>query len=271
METKEHDIIDKDLIEEIDDEEMLELVEEARAKALEREAYEKIHGKPKRPFPKWAFWMISLALVFNLVALLPQTLSIPAIKFLVTSAELSKQDDIKEYKKSVTVIETEDSKGTGFIFSKEGLMITNSHVVKGEKKVKVGIPDHGLFTGEVIEDYPEIDLAVVKVNAEKDLPALTLANDPQYKVDEFIYFIGNPLRFNGIANKGNLLKEIQLSDWDKPVITLDAPVYRGNSGSPVIDTNGEVIGIIFATIDDETTGKVGLFVPVKYFQEAYFK
>src|SRR5690625_5328711 len=68
------DIIDDDLVEEIDDEEMAEIVEEGRKKAYEREAYEKKHGKPKRRFPKWVFWLISLALAFNVVALLPQTL-----------------------------------------------------------------------------------------------------------------------------------------------------------------------------------------------------
>src|SRR5699024_2399699 len=102
----------------------------------------------------WVFWLISLALAFNVVALLPQTLSIPAIEFLVTSNELSKQDDIKEYKKSITVIETEEGKGTGFLFSDDGFMLTNSHVVDENSTVRVGVPEHGLFTGEVVEDYP---------------------------------------------------------------------------------------------------------------------
>src|SRR5699024_4249041 len=110
------DIIDDDLVEEIDDEEMAEIVEEGRKKAYEREAYEKKHGKPKRRFPKWVFWLISLALAFNVVALLPQTLSIPAIEFLVNSNELSKQDDIKEYKKSITVLKQKKVKEQDFYF-----------------------------------------------------------------------------------------------------------------------------------------------------------
>lgn len=55
---------------------------------------------------------------------------------------------------------------------------------------------------------------------------------------------------------------MQLSDWNEEVLMLDAPVYRGNSGSPVINLDGKVIGIIFATIKDETHGRVGLFIPV---------
>lgn len=267
--TIKEDIIDTDLVEEIDDEEMSELVKEAREKTFAREAYEKKHGKPKRRFPKWAFWLISLALAFNVVALLPQTLSIPAIEFLITSTELSKQDNIKEYKKSITVIETDDSKGTGFLFSNDGLMLTNSHVVDGNETVTVGVPEHGLFTGEVIDDYPDIDLAVVKIDIGEPTPHLKLAENPVYEKNEFIYFIGNPLKFSGIANKGNLIEEIHLKGWDQPVIAIDAPVYRGNSGSPVINQNGEVIGVIFATIDDDEIGKAGVFVPIDYFDDNY--
>src|SRR5690625_1041958 len=109
MENKEQnksDIIDEDLYEEFDDEEMYELVQEARREALKRAREEKLNPKPKRPFPKWAFWLIAFAMAFNLIALIPQTFSIPAIDFLITSAKLSVQEDIKEYKKSVVVIET---------------------------------------------------------------------------------------------------------------------------------------------------------------------
>src|SRR5699024_8302446 len=239
------DIIDDDLVEESDDEEMAEIVEEGRKKAYEREAYEKKHGKPKRRFPKWGFWLISLALAFNVVALWTQTLSIPAIEFLVTSKE------IKEYKIILHVIEKEEGTGTVFLFSDVGFMLTNSHVVDENSTVRVGVPEHGLFTGEVVEDYPKIDLAVVKIDIGEPTPHLKLAENPTYEKDAPIYFIGNPLKFSGIANKGNLQDEVQLESWEKSVITIDAPVYRGNSGSPVINDAGEVIGVVFATINDD--------------------
>ena len=74
---------------------------------------------------------------------------------------------------------------------------------------------------------------------------------------------------NAFNIEGNLIEEVQLKDWEQPVVTIDAPVYRGNSGSPVINQDGEVIGVIFATIDDDETGKVGLFVPIDYFHDIY--
>jgi len=263
-------VIDTDLIEDIDDEEMEELVAKAREDAIIRARKEKATGNsPKRRFPKWAFWLISLALAFNVVALLPQTLSIPAIEFLLISTELSKQKDIKTYKKSVTVIETSESKGTGFLFSEDGLIITNSHVINGNETVNVGVPEHGLFKGNVIKDFPEIDLAVIKIDIGEATPHLKLAKNPTYQKDEFIYFIGNPLKFNGIANKGHIIEKLDLSNWDRSVIAIDAPIYRGNSGSPVINQVGEVIGVIFATIDDDRLGKVGLYVPIDYFHDVY--
>ena len=96
-----------------------------------------------------------------------------------------------------------------------------------------------------------------------------MAENPEYEKDELIYFIGNPLKFSGIANKGNLMDEVRLEGWDQPVVTIDAPVYRGNSGSPIINKDGKVTGVIFATIDEEEIGKVGLFVPIDYFHEIY--
>lgn len=262
-EDKNHDIIDEDLHEDFDDEEIYELVQEARQKALARAKEEK-QTKPKRPFPKWAFWLIAFALVFNAAALLPQTFSIPAIDFLITSAKLSAQDDIQAYKKAVVVVETEDSKGTGFAISDDGRIITNHHVIEGKEKVTVAFPDEGLFSADVTEVYPSIDLAVLETN-QKDMPHLTLADQTEFQPDETINFIGNPLRFNGIANEGSIIGYTQLSSWEQEVLMIEAPVYRGNSGSPVINDGGEVIGVIFATLDHDEHGRVGLFVPIDYY------
>ncbi|WP_318036139.1 S1 family peptidase [Halobacillus salinarum] len=79
--------------------------------------------------------------------------------------------------------------------------------------------------------------------------------------------MGNPLKFTGIANEGTILDYTKLEDWSKPVLMLDAPVYCGNSGSPVINKQGEVIAVVFATMRDEEAGRVGLAVPIDYYFE----
>jgi len=249
--------------EEIDDDELQDLVLEAQRQALANVGQEQ--HKPKHPFPKWLFWLIAGMLTFNTFAVIFEVYSIPAIEFVKTSARLSAQDDIATYKKSVVVITTADSKGTGFAISSDGTLLTNNHVVVGNSKVTVSFPGKGLFTADVVHTYPSIDLAVLQIDGE-DLPYLELADQTTFTDDEPIYFIGNPLKFTGIANEGTVIDYLQLSDWDEPVVMMKAPVYRGNSGSPVLNHDGQVIGVVFATLDHETYGKVGLFVPI----DAYY-
>ncbi|MEK5038282.1 S1C family serine protease [Sporosarcina sp. FSL K6-3457] len=250
--------------EEIDDDELQDLVLEAQRQALANADQEQ--HKPKHPFPKWLFWLIASMLTFNTFAVIFEVYSIPAIEFVKTSARLSAQDDIAAYKKSVVVITTADSKGTGFAISSDGTLLTNNHVIEGNSKVTVSFPGKGLFTANVIDTYPSIDLAVLQIDGE-DLPYLELADQATFTDDEPVYFIGNPLKFTSIANEGTVIDYLQLSDWDEPVVMMKAPVYRGNSGSPVLNHDGQVIGVVFATLDHETYGKVGLFVPI----DAYYQ
>ncbi|API91122.1 hypothetical protein J32TS6_27410 [Virgibacillus pantothenticus] len=258
------DVIDEDLYEEIDEEELYALVQEEREKALARAKEEKENKQSKRPFPKWMFWLIAFILLFNVAALIPRTFSIPAIDFLFTSAKLSLQDDIQAYKQAVVTIETTDSKGTGFSISSDGVILTNHHVVEGEENVTVAFSDNGLFEAEVKEVYPSVDLAVLQTNA-KNVPFLELADEAVIERDQPIRFIGNPLNFNGIANEGTIIDYTLLTSWEEEVVMIKAPVYRGNSGSPVLNEAGKVIGIIFATLDHKKHGRVGLFYPIDYY------
>lgn len=258
------DVIDEDLYEEIDEEELYALVQEEREKALARAKEEKENKQSKRPFPKWMFWLIAFILLFNVAALIPRTFSIPAIDFLFTSAKLSLQDDIQAYKRAVVTIETTDSKGTGFSISSDGVILTNHHVVEGEENVTVAFSDNGLFEAEVKEVYPSVDLAVLQTNA-KNVPFLALADEAVIERDQPIRFIGNPLNFNGIANEGTIIDYTLLTSWEEEVVMIKAPVYRGNSGSPVLNEAGKVIGIIFATLDHKEHGRVGLFYPIDYY------
>ncbi|WP_153722927.1 S1C family serine protease [Sporosarcina cascadiensis] len=252
--------------EDLDDEELQELVLEAQREALAKAASEKNQQRTYRPFPKWTFWIMAVTLALSTFAIIFQIFSIPAIEFLKTSSELSKNPQVALYKEAVVVVSTGDSKGTGFSISENGTILTNYHVIEGNETVMISFPEGDIYTGTVTRTFPDIDLAVLEVRDE-NLPHLKLAESTNFTKNEPITFIGNPLSFSGIANKGHVLDYIQLPDWEQPVVMIKAPVYRGNSGSPVINTKGEVIGIIFATLDEEQHGKVGLFIPV----DAYYK
>lgn len=256
------DMIDKDLYEDIDEEELLEIFEKDRQELKKNVDKEK---KTRRPFPKWAFWLIAGSLFLNVVAILPQTFSIPAIEFLITSTKLSADPTISSYKEAVVVVEAGNSKGTGFSITSDGKILTNYHVIEEEDQISISFPEEGLFAAEVIESHPTIDLAVLQVEGS-GLPYLELAENGDFEVGEKINFIGNPLRFNGIANQGSMIGYTHLESWEQEVLMLEAPVYRGNSGSPVLNKQGKVIGVIFATMDHEQHGKVGLAVPIDYYK-----
>ncbi|MCM3637503.1 serine protease [Sporosarcina luteola] len=259
----EHTENDEQYAEELSEEEMHLLVLQAQQEALMQQQDDAI---PKKEIPKSFIWLLSIMLFLSTFAGLFQIFSIPAIDFLMTSASLSKSEDIAEFKKSVVVVVTEDGKGTGFSVSSDGTILTNYHVVEENRSVSVVFPDDGRYEATVKETFPTIDVAVLEVHGS-ELPFLEIDHSSKMDNNDPLTFIGNPLSFKGIANEGSILAPIKLTGWSDEVMMIKAPVYRGNSGSPVLNEDGKVIGIIFATMDHKEHGKVGLFIPVSLLHE----
>lgn len=255
--------------EELTEEQFLELVLAEQDKALAEERERRLAGKrpkPKTgPTTKLIIWLMALTLTFSTFAVIFSIYSIPAIEFLKVSASLSQQDDIQAYKQAVVTISTNDSKGTGFVIREDGYIVTNEHVIDGAVTITVVFPNDTLYKAQVVTANADIDLALLKIEAS-NLPTLTLAKTSAYEPQEHVYFIGNPLAFSGIANQGTLIGDTVADGITSPVVMMDAPVYKGNSGSPVLNESGEVIGIVFATGKRAPYGKMGLFIPI----EAYY-
>ncbi|WP_158541023.1 S1C family serine protease [Sporosarcina sp. BI001-red] len=246
--------------EEIEQEEFRQLVLEAQQEALAKEAFLRNNPKArKRRVPRWIVWLMALVLLFQPVAFIFDIYSLPAIDFLKTSAKLSKRDDIAKWKQSVAVVLTEDGKGTGFSVSSDGLIVTNNHVVENTKQITVSFEEQGRFAASLVAQDSVNDLAILQIKDPPDVPTLKLAESPIYVPDTKVRFIGNPLNFFGIANEGTLIGESNWAGRDVPIILLNAPVYRGNSGSPVFQNN-EVIGVVFAITELDSYGKVGMFI-----------
>ena len=253
-----------------EEQQFLEEVLLAQEQALQEERERRAAGKPPKKRlnigARVMVWLMSLTLIFSLFAFIFEMYSIPAIEFLKTSARLSSDEVVQEYKKSVVEVSTGSSKGTGFSISEDGYIVTNSHVVDDALQLSVVFPDEGLMEAELVADYPEVDLAVIKVD-RTGLPYLPLAETLE-EVQQHVIFIGNPLAFTGIANEGDVIG-FTTTRLETEVSMLDAPVYKGNSGSPVIASDGKVIGVIYATLKHDEYGKVGLIIPIDAFHARF--
>ena len=158
--------------------------------------------------------------------------------------------------------------GSGFVYSDKGYIITNNHVVDDAGKVTVTFLDGESYTAKIIGTDPDLDLAVLKVEVGATyLQPIPIGDSSQLKVGEQITAIGNPFGLSGsmtsgiISQIGRLLP--QDSGYSIPdVIQTDAAINPGNSGGPLLNMNGEVVGINTAiqSATGEFTG-VGFAVP----------
>jgi serine protease Do len=223
--------------------------------------------KKKRRFKVIIASIVTAALLANVLAVWPQMFNLPAVEFLSNARELAGNEEVQEYKDSVVVVRTEDSKGTGFVFG-DGYIMTNEHVIRGSYETSIHFEDGDSYAADTVTVNETLDIAVLKPEAEEfPHPPLELASG--WESSESIYIIGNPRFFNFIPNEGKLIEPVERNGRED-VIALDAPVYRGSSGSPVITEEGNVAGVVYATtrreINDQME-RVGLAVDMEFILE----
>ncbi len=162
--------------------------------------------------------------------------------------------------------------GTGVLIDPEGYILTNEHVVHGAEQVKVTLPDGREFKGKLKGADPRSDLAVIKIDA-KNLPVAQLGDSDQVKIGQWAIAIGNPFGFAvgsseptltvGVVSAVNRSLRIGGTDRDySGLIQTDAAINPGNSGVPLVNIHGEVIGINVAIFS--TTGGyqgIGFAIP----------
>jgi S1-C subfamily serine protease len=231
---------------------------------------EKLPGaEPGHKSKALRFISLVTVIVFIVFALhnLFTLLSLPSLTFLNRSWELGREPHIQQMQEAVVVISTADSRGTGFNIAENGLIITSNHVVKGAKNIEVNFFSGEMYKGTIRASFPEFDLAVIDIPG-RNLPTVAIESEHELAEGDEILVIGNPLQFSQIVTEGEVVGEILLKGWDVPVFMIKAPIYRGSSGSPVINHAGRVVAVIFATLVSEVhKEKIGLAVPIRWILE----
>ena len=152
-------------------------------------------------------------------------------------------------RQAVPLRRSDRQEGTGFIFRKDGYILTNNHVVDGAKQITIRLFDGREFRDtQLIGVDPNTDVAVLKINVQEELPVLPFADSDRVKVGQFAIAIGNPFQLNYTVTTGivsgkerSVLPGFTMHYQD--FIQTDAWINRGNSGGPLLNIHGEVIGI----------------------------
>ncbi len=161
--------------------------------------------------------------------------------------------------------EVEVSGGSGFLISNDGYILTNSHVVNHAATLKVTMADDRSFKAKLVGQDQETDIALIKIEGKgNDFPTVSLGNSAAVRPGEWVMAIGNPLRFphtvtvGVISAKGRQLSSSGLENF----LQTDAAINFGNSGGPLVNTRGEVVGINTAISRSNLAEGIGFAVPI---------
>jgi serine protease Do len=155
--------------------------------------------------------------------------------------------------------------GSGFIYDKAGYIVTNNHVIDGAEKIEVRLWNEEVYEAEPIGQDPQTDIAVIKIEPKGELPAAVFGDSSKLRVGQFAIAVGNPRRLEGSLSYGHItalgreglrLPGLRFQD----LIQTDAAINLGNSGGPLCNIDGEVIGINTAIVYGADS--LGFAVPI---------
>lgn len=150
--------------------------------------------------------------------------------------------------------------GSGVIVDPSGYIITNNHVIKNSQELSVTLNNNKTYKAEIIGTDSETDIAVLKINADEDLPVVNFGDSDQAKIGEWVLAVGNPFNLTSTVTAGIISAKSRSLDPTgrnaHSFIQTDAAVNPGNSGGALVNTNGELIGINTA-ITSQTGSYVG--------------
>lgn len=200
----------------------------------------------------------------------------------VTVTDLGIADAVEKVYDAVVVVSTYKdntlySTGTGFVFKKEnkkGYIITNNHVIDGGSKVTVTFTDGRVIETEIVGSNALADIAVLSVKEDDVIAVAELGNSDLLKVGDTAFAVGAPLDSvyswtvtRGIISGKDRMVEVEISknsgEYVMKVLQTDAAINSGNSGGPLCNSNGEVIGVASLKLVDESVEGMGFAIPIE--------
>jgi S1-C subfamily serine protease len=156
--------------------------------------------------------------------------------------------------------------GSGFIIDSQGIVLTNSHVAFGRQSLIVKLQDGTSFSAKLLGADPMFDIAVLQIpKPEKELTVVKLGSSDGLRVGDEVVALGNPLGLDqsltrGIVSAVNRVLSASLYSMQEPLIQVDTPINHGNSGGPLLNRCGEVVGITTAVMSDAQN--IGFAIPI---------
>ncbi|AHM05110.1 HtrA protease/chaperone protein [Roseibacterium elongatum DSM 19469] len=151
------------------------------------------------------------------------------------------------------------SQGSGFVISSDGLIVTNNHVIDGAEQIEVVLTDDRRLEATLVGTDPATDIALLRVEGASDLPSVSWGESDTVSIGQWVVAIGNPFGLGGTVTAGIVSarsRDINAGPYDD-FIQTDAAINRGNSGGPLFDASGDVIGVNTA-IFSPSGGNVGI-------------
>ena len=153
--------------------------------------------------------------------------------------------------------------GSGFIIDKDGIVVTNNHVIQGAEDIFVTVNGEKEYEAEIVGADPLSDIAVLKIKSKEIFSPVKFGNSDTARVGDWVIAIGNPFGLGGTVTSGIISarnRSIGLSRYEDYIQT-DASINSGNSGGPLFDMNGDVIGINTAILGQSGSIGIGFSIP----------
>lgn len=227
------------------------------------------------------FLILGCGITYGIIAYFPELTqkTINTIKKEVTVNENGISDGIEAVYDSVVTIENyQMSKlkgiGSGFIYSEEGLIMTNNHVTSGATELKVILSDGTTVNASIVGSDEYADIAVIKIDPKYIKSIATIGSSKSAKLGDTVFAVGTPMsiEYAGTITRGILSGKDRMvtvssgsssADWIMNVMQTDAAINPGNSGGPLCNVSGEVIGINNMKIVESSIEGIGFAIPIE--------